>query len=418
MMRSASPFAVRFLAAYFALYFPLLPIERLPVLGALTARYNDLPTGALAWVSEHVFHAPLPFLPWTSSRIDYVGGYERATVLSIAALVIAAAWSARGPRKDDERVGEWLHVWLRYALAGALFHYGASKVSLSQFPHLTPEKLVEPFGDASPMGLLWTFMGYSDGYSVLTGSVECLAGLLLLFRSTATAGGLLGIAAMSNVLALNLCYDVPVKLYSFHLLVMSGLIVAPDARRLTDVLLLQRPVAARVLRPHVAPERTAARAAAAAKWAVVALALYGAASEGVGNWQAVHAPRSPLYGIYSVERFMRDGALVPPLSTDATRWRRVTVSGGIDAPTVSVWSMTDVRESFAAVDDAEHRALVLRSSKGHESRWEYTPMGRNLHLRGTLDGTPVEVELARVDEGKLLLVSRGFHWASERMVNQ
>lgn len=44
---------------------------------------------------------------------------------------------------------------------------------------------------------------------------------------------------MANV-AINLCFDVPVNLYSSLLLGMSVLLVAHDARRLVDVFILGR----------------------------------------------------------------------------------------------------------------------------------------------------------------------------------
>ena len=45
---------------------------------------------------------------------------------------------------------------------------------------------------------------------------------------------------LANVVALNYCYDVPVKLYSTNLLLMSVFLMAPDLRRLFTLLLLNR----------------------------------------------------------------------------------------------------------------------------------------------------------------------------------
>src|SRR5580698_738008 len=35
------------------------------------------------------------------------------------------------------------------------------------------------------------------------------------------------------------------------------------------------------------------------------------------------APRAPLYGIYEVQEFVRNGQSLPPLLTDAYRWRMI-----------------------------------------------------------------------------------------------
>ncbi len=71
------------------------------------------------------------------------------------------------------------------------------------------------------MGLLWTFMGYSKTYNLFTGLVEFTAGALLFIPRLSTLGSLLSVGALANVLLLNLSYDVPVKLYSFNLLLMG-----------------------------------------------------------------------------------------------------------------------------------------------------------------------------------------------------
>lgn len=71
---------------------------------------------------------------------------------------------------------------MRFSLAGILIDYGAAKVFLGQFSALGAERLLQKFGDASPMGLLWAFKGASPAYQVFSGVIELLAGLLLAAR--------------------------------------------------------------------------------------------------------------------------------------------------------------------------------------------------------------------------------------------
>jgi len=49
-------------------------------------------------------------------------------------------------------------------------------------------------------------------------------------------------ANLLTVFLLNMCYDVIVKLYSFHLLIIALVLVAPHLRRLADLLLFNRRV--------------------------------------------------------------------------------------------------------------------------------------------------------------------------------
>jgi hypothetical protein len=48
-----------------------------------------------------------------------------------------------------------------------------------------------------------------------------VGGALLLFRRTTTAGALVLIAVLTNIVTLNFSCDVPVKLFSSHLLLMA-----------------------------------------------------------------------------------------------------------------------------------------------------------------------------------------------------
>ena len=56
-----------------------------------------------------------------------------------------------------------------------------------------------------------------------------VAGILLFVLSLTTLGALVGLAATLQVFVLNMAYDVPVKLFSFHLILMTLVLLAPDA---------------------------------------------------------------------------------------------------------------------------------------------------------------------------------------------
>src|SRR5207248_10061575 len=111
----------------------------------------------------------------------------------------------------------------------------------SQFPPPWQWRYLQTYGESSPMGILWTFMGASKSYTIFAGAVEMLGGILLFLPRLATLGALIGIAAMTNVFILNMSYDVPVKLYSFHLLAMGAFLILPEMKRLARFFVLNRP---------------------------------------------------------------------------------------------------------------------------------------------------------------------------------
>ncbi len=54
--------------------------------------------------------------------------------------------------------------------------YGASKLLPMQFAEIPLGRLLDPLGHLAPMGLLWSFMGYSRAYSFFGAVLErCLA---------------------------------------------------------------------------------------------------------------------------------------------------------------------------------------------------------------------------------------------------
>src|SRR5581483_8626940 len=121
----------------------------------------------------------------------------------------------------------WFFLFLRFALAGQMLTYGFAKAVPLQMPFPGLFTLVEPYGNMSPMGVLWSSVGASQPYEIFAGCMEILGGLLLFFPRTVTLGALVSLADMSYVVTLNMTYDVPVKLLSFHLILLSLFLLAP-----------------------------------------------------------------------------------------------------------------------------------------------------------------------------------------------
>ena len=78
-------------------------------------------------------------------------------------------------------------------------------------------QLATPLGDFLPMRFSWMFIAYSTPYQMFSGAMEVLAGLLLFNRKTITLRLCVATSVFLNVMVLNLCYDIPVKIFSIHL---------------------------------------------------------------------------------------------------------------------------------------------------------------------------------------------------------
>jgi hypothetical protein len=217
---------------------------------------------------------------------------------------------------------------------------------------------------------------------------------------------------MAQVFLLNMTFDVPVKILSGHLLLMSLVLLTPQLRRLTNLFVLQRP-SEPVSQPALFGSYRANRRAATVQ---AVLGLWIVAGCVWGSWQAWHtygggSPKPELYGIWSVREFSVDGKPLPPLTTDQTRWQRVVfekpgavtyqrMNGDlVDASaTVSADTIT-MSEPGGGVALAD-----LRVSR---------PSTHQLQLTGTVQGRPVQIALDQVDLNQFTLRNRGCHWVQE-----
>ncbi|HJX29607.1 MAG TPA: hypothetical protein VJ885_17020, partial [Thermoanaerobaculia bacterium] len=235
----------RFAFAYLVLYNLPFPLEYVPYVGQA---YQGFWNFVVPAVASQTFGVEVYVTPNGSGDTTY--NYVQIYCFFVLALGTTLIWSFLDRRRTQyARLDDWLRVYVRFALAAVMIAYGAIKVIKGQFPDPSLDRLLQPYGQSSPMGLLWTFMGASAPYTIFSGFAELIPGLLLTLRRTALLGALMSIAVMTNVVLLNFCYDVPVKLFSSHLLLMGLFLVLPHAGRLADLFLFNRPVEPVVQKP-------------------------------------------------------------------------------------------------------------------------------------------------------------------------
>jgi uncharacterized membrane protein YphA (DoxX/SURF4 family) len=377
------------------------------------------------WVAIHIFHlSGKPTTYFLTGSGDTTLDYIQHLCFLATAVIASLVWSLLDRKRIHYVVlRQWLTILVRYTLAITMLSYGFAKLFPTQFRFPDPSRLMEPFGEFSPMGVLWNFMGTSLVYTSLTGTVEVMGGALLLFQRTTTLGAIVSAGAMLNVLVLNFCYDVPVKLYSSNLLLMAILLISPDLRRIANVLVLKRPT-----EPDCSPQiRFSKRWMRIAAVGIKVLLIGCLVFESYYAWNRydnlVRRPqRSLLYGLYEVEKFVENGVERPPVTTDALRWRKVAV-GDIQS-LVAVRTMDDSIVRYRlAYEAAKNKTLTL--SDGNAPYNDATARVRFVFSYAQPDADHVSLKndhlsviMRRVDTSKFLLVSRGFHWINELPFNR
>jgi hypothetical protein len=402
----------RFAFVYLLLYNLPFPLSALPYVDKAAEFYNSFWTWLVPRLARTAFNQEVPSV--FNGSGDRMFDYLLVACLLLISLVITVIWTLFDRKRlSYPTLYRWLNLYVRFSLGTAMIGYGAFKVISSQFPAPTLDRLMQSYGESSPMGLLWTFMGASEAYTMFVGFAEMISGILLFPRKTTTLGALMSMGVLSNVVALNFSYDVPVKLYSLHLLAMALFLLLPDLRRLANFFILDRPVDCVRVQPlfrRTLWHRGALVIASLFLIAVVGTSLY----QSYDQRRNFQGQRSPLYGVWEVEEFRLGQSTA---TASAPRWRRII----FDSPRRIAVQTTDVIERYGSQLDQEKRTLTLR--KREDPSWNtvltYEQVSPEvITLAGALNGSEMTARLRRTDERKFLLTDRGFHWVNEFPFNR
>lgn len=372
----------------------------------------------IQWIAAHVFHIGHTLVAFETGSGDRA--YDWVELAGILFLAIAGTviWSVLDRKRPAyPTLYKWFRLAVRFALGATLLTYGAAKIIPLQMPYPGLARLLEPYGNFSPMGVLWASIGAAPGYQIFAGAMELVAGILLFIPQTATLGAMIGLADGVQVFLLNMTYDVPVKLLAFHLIPFSLFLLAPDARRLLNVIVLNRTAEPAPACPLFRGRRACALAyAAQILFGMYLLAgnLYGSVQEysqfGPGR------PKSALYGIWNVTSFTYDGQALPPLLTDGRRWRRVV----FDSPrAMLVYGMDDRLRGYPVTINPSAHGIEVTGPAKSKTELTYTqPDPSHLTIAGALEGHRIAASFELFDRNKFTLVNRGFHWVQDHPYNR
>jgi uncharacterized membrane protein YphA (DoxX/SURF4 family) len=411
----------RFLFSYFVLYLLPFPLGQLPFIGIIARPWGQFDQWLSLWTETHLFglDKPVPIVPTGSG--DTMAQWASQVNWLLIAFGATLVWTLLDRRRTQyARLSEWLRVYVRFGLASIMFSYGFGKIIPTQMPAPQLERLVEPWGEFSPMGVLWSFMGYSSVYQIFTGFGEAIGAFLLVFRRTTTLGALVLCGVLANVVLMNYTFDVPVKLFSTNLLLMAIFLAAPDAKRLVGILVLNRGAEPRVMRPLFRNVR-ARRIATAVTGLFVAYVMGRNLFGVLGYYRqslGPNAPKSLVWGIWDVEGITKNSVDQPLLITDPTLIKRV-VFGGLNRATFRL--MADSVERFTMKADSVNHELTLtaRFDTTRVRTMTYTkPDAEHLVLAGKVDGDSLVVRLRRYNEQRFTLLNRGFNWIQELPFNR
>jgi hypothetical protein len=412
--------AFRFFAVFFLLNMFPFPANLYPdeeYMDGLTYTIWKLP---VQWVATYLLHIPGELSTKVTGSGDTTFHWILFGLTIFLSLALAAIWSVADRRTPHyQRAMAWLTVYTRYYLAYTMLIYGIIKIYHLQMPSPSVYRLSQPFGSFSPMGVLWSFIGVSKAYSAFSGWSEVIGGVLLFFRRTTLLGALVSFGVLLNVFVLNMCYDVPVKLFSFFLLVACAFLAAPDFTRLYSFFILQKPTFPRTEWP-LFQQKSWKKSALILKYAVIGWMFYSNIASCIKNQHEYgdQAPTAPLSGMYKVQSFEINHVPVLPLLTDSTYWQKVFVSPYPEGRSRIIMANEKIENYTIKAYTATHQIDIHATADQTPNLFAYEqPDSVSLTIKGIWRQDSLTVYLKKAD-ANYLLMNRGFHWVSEYPFNR
>lgn len=360
-----------------------------------------------------------PITIFTNGSGDTTYNYFQVLFFLILAVVLSLAISILN-KEQRNYIGlkRWLVILIRYYLALQLITYGVSKLLYLQFQFPPEFRLEQTLGDFSPMGLLWTFMGYSKGYTMFTGALEFIGGLFLFSRKTLTLGALISFGVMANVMMLNYCYDVPVKLLSTHMVMMALYLISTDMNRVIKYFFKNESVGPKEL-IDVLPTKFI-KAKNIIKWvaiiAFISISFYK--TNQMGKLYSPKSPKQMFNGKYSIEvedRIPIDSLHQHQNSSLIGKWNTFLPSQ--TKGFITIKTNEDKKLIYNFEPDSTSKTVKLKLD--HESIYQelnYSKLGdENFHMYGIYKSDSVKILMRKM---KRTLVDRKFNWINEYPYNK
>jgi hypothetical protein len=349
---------------------------------------------------------------------DTSGDYLLLVVIGSLALTGTIIWSAiERKRKNYDQLFYWLVVIIRCFLITIMTVYGLVKFFKTQFPYPSATLLRETYGQSSPMELAWAFFGYSKAYNYVMGFAEISCALLLSFRRTTLLGGLLTLVVAGNIMAINYCFDVPVKILSTALVAMSIFIIARDAKRLLSFFFYNRLTPPDAIKPLLFKIKWKRNTFTFVKYLLLIVFFsYNVFNLHLASQQNGNQPPDILSGYYNITKMDISKLRLAKDDSVKLNWDAMIISDN----EINI-KLPDQKElSFPYKKDLENHKLMLYkdalSKPFCEFLYQYIEPDVLL-LNGHMDNSKISLKLELNDWEKTRLIRRGFHWINEYPYN-
>ena len=413
--------AFRFFFIYFILFIAFENNGAYPYWGDIIKIPDQWMHKFIVWFGKNIIQVPYEFVPGFNGSGDTTYGFLLILFFAIVALFGTVIWSFLERKKVNyEKLYYWLTVALRFYVGFMLIGYGYAKLFKTQFPEPSLYRLMETYGESSPMGLAWAFLGFSKGYNIFMGIAEVSAGLLL-FRRTLAIGSFITLATTANIVAVNYFYDVPVKITSTHLMLITLFLMSKNIKELFLFFFKNKSLALSIIKRPIIKKRWMRLSLGIFKYLLIGyvciyrIPAYVRAQNSYGD----DAPKPPMYGMYEISNFVINKDTLLPIRKDTIAWKYINMSyegyfgyKRMDKKIKFYRSSIDTIKREIVITDQRDSTKVYNVDYHKSDADNYTFK----MIIGTDTITAYTKRIFREED--FLLMNRGFRFISERPFNR
>ncbi|WP_445454761.1 hypothetical protein [Flavobacterium sp. 25HG05S-40] len=422
-MRLLKKISIRFFFLYFLLTIaPWLWFEFIPGFNYIAMGYRFVMKGIVTFFNDHLLHVKEVLNINGNGSGDTSYAWAEFYTIIMLSFFIAILWSLLDKKdKPNSMFTYWLPNLIRYNIIFVGLSYGIIKIFAQQMPFPTLSQLATPLGDFLPMRLSWMFMGYSQPYQMFSGVMELMVALLLLYKRTIPLGLIIGLGVFVNVFALNLSYDIPVKLYSMQIVLCCLYLLLIDYKKYLNFFILGKPATPTNNYEHRFTKRWQRIITIAFK-AVFLLFFIGWNIVDCIRWhQETHTLENICipHGVYNIKTFKKNHRITAIDAMDTLSWKDFVFDkqkkGSMK--TKDTMFLNRYGRAYFIYDVDKSKQTINFKEGSNDSVGLFTMKyklidKRTLQLEGIFKKDTLFYELVR-NEKPFPLAEKQFHWISE-----
>lgn len=371
------------------------------------------------WFGEH-------FFGWEFNKEQLLKGfdskydYSRFTLITFLATFGTFIWIMVDSKfifnyNYNSKLKTLTRTILRYHVGLTLIIYGLAKMLMLQFGEMDLDRLESSIGSKNGMGFLWNFMSYSKFYTMSTGWIEFIGGAFLLFRRTTFIGTIILTISMINVVLIDIGYDVRVKMFAIHLLVMNIILLSVNFKRMFTFFVMNK-VSKPVNDQPLFFNNSYRNVGYLLKGALL---IYFIVSCFISFNERIEAHKGNSY--ISMSKFheitvqLINGEIIP--KTNENRWNSISINGNSNRPeTLKITTIDNAQSIYSFVADTIQKTINFNPLNGTESynlQYEELP-NKNFIFKGysTL-GDSIWIRTKSKSIKDYPLTSNGIKWVTD-----